>query len=250
MNPLTGNYQFKEATSQAELTDIFKLRYAIYHENIMKIHCPQNERGLDFDGYDARSRHFGLYKITDTHRELIGTLRVIGSKVNPAVAPLIPFFTEGGLKPTQAFMFLDLFENAAALLQLPINAFMYEPSRFTIKKAYRSLGLAQFVIKSITTDLLLSDVKWAVITCPKWMKPVYQQGGFIEIAENEKLPYVSSLMLLSRERALKLNPDIKQRIRAYQRDGCFYHTIGRVDYAPLTLLPYVIKNKVKSLLNH
>jgi len=67
-------FVFRQAQSVDELRALLKLRYKVYRESRLQQFVPENECGIDLDGYDLRSRHFGLFK-NNSHP--IGYMRVV-----------------------------------------------------------------------------------------------------------------------------------------------------------------------------
>jgi Acetyltransferase (GNAT) domain len=169
----TGQYTFRELHSYEDLAASFRLRYDVYRSSSIAVICAENEISMDFDVYDLRSRHFGLYKKEGDGETLIGSVRLITNQPTAGLDAFKYLLNPASNKKEKLFYFLDFFDNAQTLLPFSIEQeadFIYEPSRFALKKAYRSLGLAQFVIESIITVCCETDLKWELLRVPKVKK--------------------------------------------------------------------------------
>jgi predicted GNAT family N-acyltransferase len=248
----TGNYTFRELHSYAELEASFKLRYDVYCNSSIAVLCAENAVSMDFDVYDLRSRHFGLYKKEGHGEALIGSVRLITNQPTEGLDAFKYLLNPNFEKKEKLFYFLDFFDNAQTLLPFSIEQeadFIYEPSRFALKKAYRSLGLAQFVIESIITVCCEVDLKWAVLTSPKSKKMIYEQYGFEFMGEKEVNNYTNAILQIGNTRAYYLNPDLAKRIAAYRCQGCFNYTDNALDFSYLKILSYYLKQSIKNFIH-
>jgi predicted GNAT family N-acyltransferase len=249
----TGQYTFRELHSYEDLAASFRLRYDVYRSSSIAVICAENEISMDFDVYDLRSRHFGLYKKEGDGETLIGSVRLITNQPTAGLDAFKYLLNPASNKKEKLFYFLDFFDNAQILLPFSIEQeadFIYEPSRFALKKAYRSLGLAQFVIESIITVCCETDLKWAIITCPKSKNIIYEQYGFEFVSEKEVNNYTNALLQIGNKRAHYLNPDLAKRIALYRCQGCFNYTVNALDFSYLKILPYYVKQSLKNFVNY
>jgi predicted GNAT family N-acyltransferase len=253
MNQTAGLYAFREIKEEAELLAAFRMRYTIYvQQPHLRQIMAENAAEVDIDGYDVYSRHYGLYKINGESEEMIGYLRVTEQRKFPLVeATLKTLKRQYNFvipKRPQLFRNQEKFPNMENVLQIPLTKIapsICEPGRFIISKEYRSAGLAQFIIESIMVVLCaIPYMKFGVIDCQKDHKTMYLRNGFEWKAE-EKHPKVPSnpwnLLTISRAGVEKKMPDLSERIRQYEADGCFYHQLGSVDWQALRYLPVVAK---------
>jgi predicted GNAT family N-acyltransferase len=248
-----GLYAFREIKDEAALLAAFRMRYNVYSQQPhLRQLMAENAAEVDIDGYDVYSRHYGLYKINPKSEEMIGYLRVIEQCKFPMVETTLTrlkkqfqFITP---KRPQRFRNQEKFFNMENVLQIPLTKIalsICEPGRFIISKEYRSAGLAQFIIESIMVIICaIPYMKFGVIDCQKDHKTMYLRNGFEWKAE-EKHPKVPSnpwnLLIISRAGVEKKMPDLLERIRQYETDGCFYHQMGSVDWQALRYLPVVAR---------
>jgi Acetyltransferase (GNAT) domain len=253
MNQTAGIYAFREIKDEAALLAAFRMRYNVYSQQPhLRQLMAENAAEVDIDGYDVYSRHYGLYKINPKSEEMIGYLRVIEQRIFPFVLALLEKFKKQyGItaKPrAKPFYVQQKFSNAEQLLGISltnnVNS-LCEPTRFIISPIYRSAGLAQFVIESIMVAICaVAHFRYGILFCQKDHKSMYLRNGFEWKAE-EKHPKVPSnpwnLLIISRAGVEKKMPDLLERIRQYETDGCFYHQMGSVDWQALRYLPVVAR---------
>jgi predicted GNAT family N-acyltransferase len=253
MNQTAGLYAFREIKDEAALLAAFRMRYNVYSQQPhLRQLMAENAAEVDIDGYDVYSRHYGLYKVNAESEEMIGYLRVIEQRIFPMVETTLTrlkkqfqFVTP---KRPQQFRNQEKFLNLENLLQISLRQIassVCEPGRFIILAQYRSLHLAQFVIQSIMVALCsIHHFPTGIIDCQKDHKSMYLRNGFEWKAE-EKHPKVPSnpwnLLIISRAGVEKKMPDLLERIRQYEKDGCFYHQMGSVDWQALRYLPVVAR---------
>jgi len=117
-----------------------------------------NDHGLDIDGYDLQSRHFGLFEHSGKSSRIVGYVRFVQDSVGPQMKEvwqlslrypdLIQNMEFDIQNPFPSMVHLE--DNSAFLKAYEKYGKIIEASRLTIHPSVRTLSLASFVIQSIT----------------------------------------------------------------------------------------------------
>jgi len=257
MKQLAGLYTFREITDENGLLAAFRLRYQTYanHPNLRYL-ITENNASLEIDGFDAYARHYGVFKsASKTHPEkMIGYIRVIWQEKQPlmeSVSETIVHKTQTALpdRPSRLYTEQQSFGINGKAIQKSLSEFnsasICEPGRFILLPAYRSAGLAQFVIESIMTALCAScSHPVGIIYCRRYHQAMYERNGFTWLAKEENPDIPSNpwnLMMISREGVAQNLPNLEERINCYLQEGCINHQLGRIDWVALAYLPMMLR---------
>jgi len=183
-------YVFREPTTVGELIDIFRLRYDVFREGRLVRFVPGNDHGLDVDCYDARSRHFGLYRRDKSGERLVGTLRVVENGIVKGIVdphevtrtvPEVGRQLEG--TPPQPFPLMN-YVPGVSCLQAHINQIeelgerIVEASRMALIEEERSLLAARHIFEGSMAIYWFSmgyEHKW--VCCDASKRAFYRRYG-------------------------------------------------------------------------
>src|SRR5262249_36517719 len=137
MNQVPGTYTFRLITSEAELTEAFRLRFDVYQQTpALRALLKETAAGLDIDGYDAYAWHCGIFKRTLNGDRMVGYLRVVVQHKYDWVEALVARLEQEygfNVKPREATYYPDLaVQIGGALME---DGRFCEPCRFVILPA-------------------------------------------------------------------------------------------------------------------
>lgn len=241
---LYTRYTFRELQTPAELEAMFRLRFREFSKLPWYAHLLENAKnGLDIDQFDARSRHFGLFKKDIFGNEkLIGGLRVILNETNFAVARLLEhrgWLPENPVAEPGLFCFHEYFKNAEQHLGhfSQLLADHCEPGRLVLDAGHRSFGLANFMSKSITAVVCSMDIGEAIVTGRSFLVPFYKRMGFRLVAQHEDAGFPPiALMRMDRKMAFAAVPNLSELIKNWEENAHFSSKISRFGLAELRFL--------------
>lgn len=150
-------FVFREAQSLSELESLLRLRYEVYRTSRLQQFVPENEYGIDFDCYDLRARHFGLF-MNDI--EPVGYHRPVSNAYGPLcdeilrLAAQFPGMSEKvRSKPEQPLPIMTYWPEAHILKELHNEIkgqrkSLAEATKFTLDPSMASVKLATHIIES------------------------------------------------------------------------------------------------------
>lgn len=253
MKQIPGTYTFRKISSEAELTQAFRLRYEVYqHSPTLRALLKENPARMDIDGYDAYAWHCGIFKQTPRGDSMVGYLRVVVQQKQDWAAALVARLEqEHGWKvdPRPATYYHEKsFPDLASFVGEPLteDGRFSEPGRFIILPAYRSTGLARFAIEGVMA-LGFADpaLQVAIIDCQKPHRRIYEQVGFRWLAAQNDQPNALQLMALYRPAVEKYMPDLPARMEQYRKQGAFVLQLGQVDWGAMRYLPGVLRRRAR-----
>ena len=187
-------YTFRKITNKEELTQFFKLRYAVYEQSDLQAFISINGKKMDIDVYDIHSHHYGLFK----GNEIAGYIRlVVGRKgyCNPAILTICKengffendlSFQNGALKNcAPSYPFLG-YPGVPPVVKDYYNSIksdypIIEASRLVIPENHRGVraGLRMIELATIAAMQLIGNGKgYVIIDCATSQEKVYGLFGF------------------------------------------------------------------------
>ncbi len=186
-------YVLREAQNVTELEAFLKHRYLSFKESKYGKMINDNNHGLDIDGYDLQSRHFGLFEFTGRSSRVVGYVRLVQNKIGPQLKDIWQL----------SLQYPDLINNIDYDINLPYPSMKYledpsifqnainkyekivEASRLTIHPSVRTLSLASFVIQSITAITYTSfDINAGLVSCKLSHLGFYRKLGCILLGKS------------------------------------------------------------------
>lgn len=190
------SYAVRLISTEEKLTEAFRLRYKIYRTTFPKSVMNMN-RQMEFDGYDSRSMHIGLYCDDGSQEELVGYCRLI-----------VPSYFASKL--CHAFVCHPLLKSSstnceyvAFISYLPTekqkqNIYLLctkleqahqrygEVSRLIIDDEHRGIGVSSFFLSSVIAIFHTNHIHHSLFTCHPSNSAFYKRYGFglIEGQEN------------------------------------------------------------------
>ena len=249
MKRIRGICTFRLITSEAELTEAFRLRFDVYRQTpSLRALLKENAAGLDIDGYDAYAWHCGIFKRTLNGDRMVGYLRVVVQHKYDWVEALVARLEQEygfNVKPREATYYPDLaVQIGEALME---DGRFCEPCRFVILPEYRSTGLAKFAIEGVMALGFANPVlQVAVIGCHKLHRGIYEGVGFRWFAAQNEQPNAFQFLALYRSAVEKYMPDLPARMQQYRQHGAFVIELGQVDWGALRYLPEVLRYRARS----
>jgi hypothetical protein len=191
----SGYLVFREAAGVDELRRLLALRYREYRRAGLKGLVPENEYGIDFDSYDLRARHLGLFQVGPNGERAVGYLRVVedrelstGSDVCRLLEQVPGLHNMTERKSPHPFPLMDYVPNIDILTELyegirSRGEHLVELSRFALHTRFRSLKLARHMVESAIAILAFCHhVEHAVWCCDSPCKKFYGLYGFRPVA--------------------------------------------------------------------
>ena len=183
---MNDNYfVFREARSINELQILLSLRYQVYRETNLKYFIEENEYGIDLDGYDLISRHFGLF---ENNLEPVGYMRVVedaGRSQSEIIVELLkkqPKLVEKiNTNPEAPFPSMIYWDKEINQLYQKLKnnqKGLVEGSRYVLKHNCRSLCLSKFMLESAFAIYLFYYSDYAIVSCTPAHKRFYSRYGF------------------------------------------------------------------------
>lgn len=129
-NATTGEYfVYRELATTDEFEDTFRLRYYIYRGSGLKSLVKENEHQIDFDPYDLRARHFGLFRVHEGSELPVGYLRIVEDEDLSAETGVWDLVSR----------FPSLGSVTRGRLKHPFPLMCYHPKKGTIRRSYREM---------------------------------------------------------------------------------------------------------------
>lgn len=184
-------FVFREAKSVAELEDLFRLRYRVYQSGRLARFIAKNDLGMDVDCYDPRSRHFGLFEVSNGVEEAIGYLRVVEDRYLADMTHMAEFckkYPELAQKAHQPFVhpfpLMNYIPDKALVRQRYAEirgsgGQLVEAGRMVLDECHRSLRLARHIFEcAIVIYFLNKKANHAMACCDTSKKAFYAIYGF------------------------------------------------------------------------
>ncbi|HQU72032.1 MAG TPA: hypothetical protein PKV71_17030 [Calditrichia bacterium] len=239
-------FYFSEVQSAGQLRQLFKLRYRTYQSSRLRGFLEENKHEMDLDGYDLRSRHFGLFEAGEGAADPVGHLRVIQDHDGPNRERVLRVARETGFDPamleqapSEPFPLILFHKDDRVLQHLyrgcrERGASLVEASRLCIAAPVASPELMAFVMHSaMAIYLLVLGCDYAMMACSPNHTPFYRIAGW------RKFPNVPPfdihgvrlipMMITRTQIAAPLAPTVELMAQAYRETGriCFYpHSRG------------------------
>jgi len=160
-NTENGEYfVYRQLETTDEFEDTLRLRYWTYRSSGLKSLIPENEHEIDFDAYDLRARHFGLFRVYRGAELPVGYLRIVEDRdLSPetGVWELISRFPSlgrlGKARLRHPFPLMDYHPQKAVIRRShreisSSKERLVEACRLALDPCFRSLRLAQHIVES------------------------------------------------------------------------------------------------------
>ncbi|MBK9017898.1 MAG: hypothetical protein IPM82_29805 [Saprospiraceae bacterium] len=207
----TNNLIFREARSQEELEQLFRLRHLIF-TNAYPGFISENPYGLNLDTFDALSHHFGLYDEVAGIATPIGYVRITGNESGETanwvrqLATRYHFYDAVNIQPTVPLPMMGYFHSASDKIEqiyLSTRAKgekVVEVGRLCLLPELASLRLAVFMSDCSAVFVLFHKDASGIISCKENQSRVNSRHGFKPVEEISKQDIAGhpSLILLSK----------------------------------------------------
>lgn len=153
-------FVFRRLAETDEFEDTFRLRYCLYRRSGLGALVHETEPGLDFDSWDFRAHHFGLFRVHEGRELPVGYLRAVEDRdlaAENGVQGLVARFPSLGrlrtARPKHPFPLQSYHPQSPAIRRhyrsiQRRNERLLEACRLALDPCFRSLRLAQHVIES------------------------------------------------------------------------------------------------------
>lgn len=237
--PRAAEFVFREATTPAELEELFRLRYRILRGSNIATLCQESEQEIDFDEFEASSHHFGVYLVDGDSEILVGCERGVFNHETPvaeaarqvAVGLGLGFELIEGIRYTP-LQGLQYFPEANTIERFCSEVWdrggeVVESTRFGIAEEYRSPELSRFIVEAtIATYLLAKGIDLGITVVSIHHKPFYYRYGFRQIpgttdAHVPEAGTAGACLAITRDSIPTVRlPRLQALADQYTRNGC------------------------------
>lgn len=196
MSGINGQNQiiFREARTVDELRQLLKLRLTAYRSSRLSCVVKSSGNEIDFDEFDLRSHHFGLFEQQGDAETPRGYMRIFTNAPQQdmpihliAEAEKKQFNCGDALYPCQTHGNYDelnqLINNARQ------NGFsLVEPSRLVISSGRRGVQQALFLLECAIAWWIKGEYDMAILACISSQGKAYERYGFIDIISDKVYP--------------------------------------------------------------
>ncbi len=235
------NFTFREARTQDELEQLFRLRHLIF-TNAHPTFIPDNPHGLELDAYDARAHHFGLFCETAGAAKPVGYLRITGNDCRETalwvrqLAARYQFSDAINVRPAAPLPMMKYFHSASDKINQHYHNIrlqgerLIEAGRLCVLPEFQNLRLSCFIIESAVVFGLFHKNSNSVISCKQQYLPVYTRYGFKlldEVSKQKVAGHDSFVLMIKWSERFQMRESLLQKFEAmldmYEQTGQFMY---------------------------